>query len=103
GKVTDGLFGRLNADSEAAKALVQQSAQMNWNTPNGWKIRALLEMLNVPPGWREPPFVSLRSAYSLHARRQRKPDARLYPGDEETMKLVPNALDYTPVYAGKDA
>ncbi|MEM6283918.1 MAG: hypothetical protein AAF787_17135 [Chloroflexota bacterium] len=102
GRVTDGLFGRLGGDSAAAKALVEQSTEMDWNTPTGWKVRALLDMLSVPPGWQQPAFVALRSAYGLHIRRQRKPDARLYPGDAETMKLVPNALDYLPVYAGKN-
>jgi hypothetical protein len=47
--------------------------------------------------------VALRDSYQLHARRQRKPDARLYPGDEEAMTRVPDALDYIPVYGGKNA
>jgi hypothetical protein len=101
-KVAGGLFGKMNADTESVNALVEQSRQMNWNSPQGWKIRSLMDMLTIPAGWQEPNFIALRDAYSLHARKQRKPNARLYPGDAEAMAAVPNALDYIPVYAGKD-
>jgi len=100
-KVTSGLFGKMNADADAANALVEQAKQMNWNSPQGWKIRSLINLLTMPANWRDPNFVTLRDAYSLHARKQRKPDARLYPGDAEAMRAVPDALDYIPVYAGK--
>jgi hypothetical protein len=72
----------------------------DWNSVGGRRIRALMACLTVPDGWREPDFVTLRDAYQVQARRQRKPDARLYPGDAEAMQRVPNALDYTPVYGG---
>jgi hypothetical protein len=72
----------------------------DWNSVGGRRIRALMACLTVPDDWREPDFVTLRDAYQVLARRQRKPDARLYPGDAEAMQRVPNALDYTPVYGG---
>jgi hypothetical protein len=72
----------------------------DWNSVGGQRIRQLMTCLTVPDNWREPDFVTLRDAYQVHARRQRKPDARLYPGDAEAMQRVPNALDYTPVYGG---
>ncbi len=58
--------------------------------------------LNIPTNWREPDFGALRDAYQLHLRQQRKPGARLYPGDEAVMAQVANALDYVPVYGGCD-
>ncbi len=74
----------------------------NWNSPGGRRLHALMRCLTVPDHWREPDFGVLRDAYQLHSRQQRKPDARLYPGDDATMNRVPDALDYVPVYGGRD-
>ena len=59
-----------------------------------------MDCLNIPD-WRAPDFVTLRDAYALHKRRQRSPNATLYPGDAEALAAVPDALTYTPIYAGK--
>jgi hypothetical protein len=95
------LSGNLAAKSAAGagdtNALLRQP---DWNSAGGRKIVALLGCLAIP-GWREPDFVTLRDAYALHARRQRNPSARLYPGDAEAMDAVSDALVYTPIYAGK--
>ena len=101
-RVSGNLFNRAGGNRDEARALVEQSKDMNWNTPHGWKVQALMDALSLPPGWRKPSFSALSAAYGLHARRQRKPDARLYPGDDKAMQAVPDALEYTPVYAGKD-
>lgn len=101
-RVSSRLFDRAGGDRDKARALVQQASDVNWNTPHGWKVQALMDALSLPPGWRKPSFSALSIAYGLHARHQRKPDARLYPGDEKAMQAVPDALEYTPVYAGKD-
>jgi hypothetical protein len=85
--------------AEEARMMLAGSAP-DWNSVGGRRIRALIACLTIPDGWREPDFVTLRDAYQVFARRQRKPDARLYPGDAESMQRVPNALDYTPVYGG---
>ena len=105
------MFDRLSGDlmrkvggaqaTEAASDLIGGSAP-NWNSTGGRRIHALMACLRTPDQWRDPTFDTLRDAYQLHRRHQRKPDARLYPGDEETMRRVPNALDYHPVYAGRD-
>jgi hypothetical protein len=87
--------------ADEARRMLAGSAP-DWNSVGGQRIRALMACLTVPDNWREPDFVTLRDAYQVHARRQRKPDARLYPGDAEAMQRVPNALDYTPVYGGRD-
>ncbi len=87
-----------NAADEARMMLAGDTP--DWNSVGGQRIRALMACLTVPDGWREPDIVTLRDAYQVHARRERKPDARLYPGDAEAMQRVPNALDYTPVYGG---
>jgi len=87
--------------ADEAQAMLAGGSAPDWNSAGGQRIRALMACLSVPDDWREPDFVTLRDAYQLHARRQRKPDARLYPGDAEAMQSVPDALDYTPVYGGR--
>jgi len=102
-RVTKSLFGKSGGDQDAAGALLQGAQGIDWERPQGATVRALMGLLTVPAGWRVPGFATLQDAYSLHTRRQRKPNARLYPGDAETMAAVPDALMYTPIYAGKDA
>jgi hypothetical protein len=82
----------------AAQALLQSGER--WDSPAGIRIARVLAWLEID-GWREPDFATLREAYALHARRHRRPNAALLPGDEATMTAIPNALDYVPVYAGK--
>jgi hypothetical protein len=107
------LFARLSGDVlkkvtgdgtqlEGARGLLHQPTQPDWNTPAGQQIQALMHTLTVPEHWREPDFDALRHAYPLHQRRAHNPNARLYPGDEQLMKAVPNAVDYLPVYGGKN-
>lgn len=102
-KMFDKIAGRLvnRQQSDAAKGLLGGDAP-DWNSGGGARIRAVMACLTVPDDWRMPDFVTLRTAYQLHARKRRKPDARLYPGDAEDMAAVPDALDYVPVYGGKD-
>ena len=105
------MFDRLSGDlmqkvggtqaTDAAHDLIDGHAP-DWNSTGGRRIHALMRCLTTPDQWRDPTFTDLRDAFPLHRRRQRKPDARLYPGDEDTMNQVPDALDYVPVYAGRD-
>lgn len=101
-KMAGGVF-RRGGDREAAEDLLRGAAAPDWTSGGGAAIRRLLALLTVPDDWLAPSFVTLRDAYALHARRQRKPNARLYPGDAEAMRAVPDALAYTPLFAGKDA
>jgi hypothetical protein len=105
-KQAESMFARLSRNLAPksggdASALPQLP---DWNSAGGRKITALMDCLGIP-GWREPDFVTLRDAYALHVRRQRtlktRPNAKLYPGDAEALAAVPDALDYTPIYAGK--
>lgn len=106
-KMFDRLSGNLMKKAAGKDAEKMSSAARNlmsapdWNSPDGQRIRALMECLTIPENWREPDFTTLRDAYQLHARRRRNPNAALYPGDSETMEKVPDALNYTPVYAGR--
>lgn len=86
--------------ADAAQNLLGASAP-DWNSSGGQRIRAVMAALTVPENWQTPDFTTLRDAYQLHRRRQRKPDARLYPGDAEALAQVPDALDYQPVYGGR--
>lgn len=110
-KQASGLFNRLSeglskrtgqgGSEDEARALLRSKAP-DWNNPGGRQIRALMACLTVPENWRTPDFVPLRDAYQLHARRRRSPNADLYPGDAEAMAAVPDALDYTPIYGGRN-
>jgi hypothetical protein len=99
-RVSNTLMNKVGGQAEAAQALMAASAGPDWESIGGARIRALLNCLTVPPGWESPGFTALRDAYPLHARRKRKPDARLYPGDAESLAAVPDALDYRPVFGG---
>lgn len=92
----------LKPEEQSAARNLIAGQKPDWNSPGGRRIRALMDCLNVPAGWRTPDFTTLRTAYQLHKRRQRKPDARLYPGDADAMAAVPDALTFVPVYAGKE-
>lgn len=102
-RLTQTTLGKAGGDDEAAKnaqALLAAGQPPDWTSGGGARISRLMGCLTVPNDWREPDFTTLRDAYQLHLRRQRRPNADLYPGDAEAMAAVPNALDYVPVYAG---
>ncbi len=105
----DKIGGKLlqdvqRGDAEAARKLLGGGEDApDWNSAGGQRLRALMACLDLPQNWLAPDFVTLRDAYQLHARKQRKPTARLYPGDAEAMAAVPDALDYLPVYGGMKA
>jgi hypothetical protein len=98
-KLSGGLLKKAGGDQAAALAALQGNPP-DWDSPDGRKLSALLSALGIPE-WGNPDFVPLRDAYQLLIRRQRRPTAPLYAGDQEAMDAVPDALDYTPVYAGK--
>lgn len=91
--------GATNDTADAARALIAGNAP-DWNSPGGRQIQAVVACLTIPDGWRSPDFVTLRDAYQVRRRLERRPNADLYPGDAEAMAQVPDALSYVPVYAG---
>lgn len=92
------FMGRGDADQ--AQAMIH-AEQLDWNSEGGMVIRGVLSCLIIGDGWLNPDFKTVRDAYQRHIRLQRRPNARLYPGDQQMMDAVPNALDYTPVYGGQ--
>lgn len=98
-RLSGGLLSRAGGDQAAALTALQGNPPQ-WYSLAGRRLAALLTALAVPD-WHTPDFVTLRDAYQLHLRRQRRPTAPLYHGDQEALDAVPNALDYRPVYAGK--
>lgn len=96
------LMGRLGKgmadDVLAARHLLENAPK--WGSAGGQRILAVMDCLTIP-NWQRPDFITLRDAYQLHVRRQRSPNAALYPGDAEAMEAVPDALRYTPIYGGK--
>lgn len=98
GKLSNQLLGGGNR--EDAQQLLK-GTQLDWNSDAGMTIRSVMACLTIPDGWRDPDFTTLREAYQRHTRKQRRPNARQYPGDAEMMNAVPDALSYTPVYGGR--
>lgn len=87
-------------DREAAQAVLKN--QPDWESKGARRIRAVMACLDVPSNWRTPDFATLRQAYALQKRQERRPDAPSYPGDEEALNAVPDALKTVPVYAGRE-
>jgi hypothetical protein len=87
---------------EAARAMVMSGAGQDiWNSLNGQRVRAIASVLSLPANWREPAWQTVRDAYHMHRLRERNPRMPLLPGDDDTLKAVPDALAYTPVYMGR--
>ena len=101
-RLTGQLMKKVGGDSDAARALISGEGAPDWNSDGGKRIQAVMNCLNIPANWRDPDFVALRDAYPLHERRRRNPNARLYPGDENLMAKVPDALTYLPIYGGRN-
>jgi hypothetical protein len=101
-RLSEGLLKRTGGEAQAsaARALIEDPHEPDWNSPGGILIRALMNCLTLPINWREPDFITLRDAYALHERKRRNPNARAYPGDDDVMAQVPDALSYIPVYGG---
>ena len=74
--------------------------QIDWNSPGARQAVEVMACLRIP-NWNIPDFVTLRDAYQLRRRLQRKPNAHLFPGEAEALEAVPDALDYVPVYGGQ--
>jgi hypothetical protein len=109
GRLTTHLFGKMDRESggeagslkDQARAMLSGSAQPDWNTPAGQRLRAMANNLILPASWRDPDFEAVREAYQAARMLLRNPRAQLMPGEREALKRVPNAGDYVAVYAGK--
>jgi len=97
-RMTGNLMGRGQA--QGAQDMIN-SDRLDWNSDGGLFVRGLLSCLMAGDGWMSPDFATVRDAYQRHVRKQRRPNAKLYPGDQQMMDAVPNALDYAPVYGGQ--
>jgi len=98
-RMTGNLMGRGQAND--AQNLIN-SDKLDWNSAGGLQIRGVLSCLIQGDDWMSPDFPTVRDAYQRHIRQQRRPNAKLYPGDQQMMDAVPNALDYVPVYGGQE-
>lgn len=95
-RMTDKL---LNADQRQDAQDLLRSTQIDWTQPGGQQIARVMSSLGIEP-WQSPDYTPLRDAYQLQSRLQRNSNARRYPGDQDAIDAVPDALRYTPVFAG---
>lgn len=98
-RMTSNFMGRGQAQD--AQAMINPDT-LDWNGEGGMWIRGILACLIQGDAWLSPDFPTVRDAYQRHVRKQRRPNAKLYPGDQQMMDAVPNALDYIPVYGGQN-
>jgi hypothetical protein len=89
----------LNADQQQKGQNLLRGSQIDWSRSGGQQIAQVLSSLGIPD-WQSPDYTALRDAYQLQRRLQRNPNARLYPGDQDAIDAVPDALRYTPIFAG---
>lgn len=89
----------LNADQQQEGQNLLRGAQIDWSRPGGQQITQVMTALGISD-WQTPDYTALRDAYQLQRRLQRNPNARLYPGDQDAIDAVPDALRYTPIFAG---
>jgi hypothetical protein len=96
-RMTRHLLGK--DQRQAAQSLLVATAP-EWESAAGVKLRAVLASLGLSSGWMTPDYVLLRDAYQAAGRRARHPSAHLLPGAAEALAAVPDALAYTPLFAG---
>lgn len=103
-KEANKLFEKLS--NRLLKAIGRNEArnlineQLNWDSQGGQYIRAVMDCLNIMDNWRHPDFITVRTAYTIHAQSLRGIH-ETFAGDEDTLKAVPNVLAYTVLYGGK--
>jgi hypothetical protein len=102
-KLSGELMRKVGGDANAAQALINPADAPVWDSAGGARIRGLAAALHLPQAWAAPDFVTLRDAYQAAARKQRNPNAALYPGDAEALAAVKEPLAYMPMFAGKDS
>jgi hypothetical protein len=110
-RITGRLFGKLDRQSGGEASAFQnqargilggaQGAEPDWNGPAGRRLLALAQVLSLPPNWREPDFDAVREAYQVARRLQKNPGAKLLLDEQDALRAVPDAIQYTPVYVGK--
>ncbi|MBE0691179.1 MAG: hypothetical protein IH587_13755, partial [Anaerolineae bacterium] len=96
------LLKRTGGEAAAARMLIEQPDAPDWDGVAGARLRGVAQAFGLPDDWQSPDFVSVRDAYQASARRQRKPDAPLFPGDAEALAAVGDAPAYLPVFGGRD-
>ena len=96
------LLKRAGGEAAAARMLIEPPDAPDWDGVAGARLRGVAQAFGLPDDWQSPDFVSVRDAYQASARRQRKPDAPLFPGDAEALAAVGDAPAYLPVFGGRD-
>ncbi|MCA9910363.1 MAG: hypothetical protein KC519_17015 [Anaerolineae bacterium] len=96
------LLKRAGGEVAAARMLLEQQDAPDWDGAGGARLRAAARALGLPHSWRSPDFVAVRDAFQAHVRRQRRPDAPLFPGDAEALAAVSDAPAYVPIFGGRD-
>ncbi|MCL4247063.1 MAG: hypothetical protein KJ065_02805 [Anaerolineae bacterium] len=96
------LLKRAGGEVAAARMLLEQQDAPDWDGVGGARLQAVARAFGLPDDWQSPDFVAVRDAYQAHVRRQRRPDAPLFPGDAEALAVVSDVSLYVPIFGGRD-
>ncbi len=108
-RLTSRLFGKLdrNTGGEAsamqsqARALATGADRLDWNSPAAQRLKAMVNVLDLPSNWREPSFDTVREAYQAARMLRKNPGSQLFPDEQAALRALPDALEYVAVYVGK--
>lgn len=84
-----------------AQQFIHEQATLDWTRAHTQAVLRLMSAIGAPDPSALPTFATVRDAYSVHRRLQRKPDRTLLADEDNLRRLLPNALDYQPIYAGR--
>lgn len=104
-KKAEGMLSRmagraLSMNERAAAVTLLRDVVIDWASEGGQRIRAVMALLPLER-WAVPDYVLLRDAYREHNKQRRSANARISPEGQKAMQAVPDALEYTPLFAGK--
>lgn len=90
------------AQAKSAMAGAAKQPEVEWSSPAGQALQRVMACLSVPEKWWQPDWKTISAAYQTARQVQRDPKSLMLPGDKQALAALPNALEFTPLYMGKN-
>lgn len=102
-RMSSSLFNRFGGAGGAARDSAQAflNAGIDWNSPNGRRVRAGADVLIVPNDWRQPDYVQAKDAFQAMRALARNPKAMLTASERNALDLFPFVQRYKALFFGK--